>query len=90
MSEQSGFDAGFSRKVEAILNTVQLGAAMQEVYLYPHEVRENLRLAGMRLDGALSLLPDFDGINIPEDHEPDFGPEVEDEEYEVGLNEEDE
>lgn len=85
MSE--GFGVGFSKSVEAILNTVQLGAAMQEVYLYPHEVRENLRLAGMRLDKKLELLPDFaDPFNLPDDYEPDFGEPVEDTDYE---NEED-
>lgn len=72
-----GLGRGFSRDVEAILNTVQLGAAIGEVYLYPHEVRENLRLAGMRLDKNLEM-PEFpDPFNLPPDYEPDFGPEPE-------------
>lgn len=66
----NGFGVGFSKSVEAILATIQLGAAMQEVYLYPHEVRENLRLAGMRLDKKIAQLPD--PWNPPENHEPEF------------------
>lgn len=67
-----GLGRGFSRDVEAILSTVQLGAAMGEVFLYPHEVRENLRLAGMRLDRKLEL-PDFpDPFNLPPDYVPEF------------------
>jgi hypothetical protein len=45
-----GLGRGFSRDVEAILGVVQLGAQLQETYIYPHEVRENLRRAGMTLD----------------------------------------
>lgn len=81
MTDGSGFGRNFSRDVEAVLSTVQLGVAINEVYLYPHEVRENLRIAGMRLDRNLAA-PEFpDPFALPPDYEPDFGdpPEVEDE-----------
>lgn len=78
MSEGSGFGRNFSRDVEAVLAAVQLGAQMQEVYLYPHEVRENLRRAGMRLDRQI-LTPEFPNPwELPADYEPDFGPEIAD------------
>lgn len=72
----SGFGRNFSRDVEAVLSTVQLGAAMQDVYLYPHEVRENLRIAGMRLDRKLEMGEFPDPWNLPDDYEPDFGEPV--------------
>ena len=78
----SGFGRNFSRDVEAVLSVIQLGAAMQETYIYPHEVRKNLRTAGLRLDGKLSDLPD--PWNPPADHEPDFGEEPEDDEFYTG------
>jgi len=84
MSE--GLGRGFSRDVEAILNTVQLGAALGQTYLYPHEVRKNLRLAGMRLDNALPALEN--PWAPPTDHEPDWGDPV-GEDYEYDETEED-
>ena len=89
MSLPSGFGRNFSRDVEAILSTVQLGAAMGETFLYPHEVRENLRMTGMRLDGKAPDLPDFTQPWVPpDDHEPDFGPmpEVEEDYEEEGTD----
>ena len=41
---RSGFGVGFSKEVDSILMAAQLG------HLYPDEVRENLRIAGMVLD----------------------------------------
>jgi hypothetical protein len=77
-----GLGRGFSRDVEAILGVVTLGAQLQETYLYPHEVRENLRLAGMRLDNRLPELRE-PWAPLPPDYEPDFGEPVEiDEEIE--------
>lgn len=73
----SGFGRNFSRDVEAVLSTVQLGAAMQEVYIYPHEVRENLRRAGMVLDGALPQLQN--PYVLPADYEPEWTEPVDDE-----------
>jgi hypothetical protein len=69
-----GLGRGFSRDVEAILGVVTLGAQLQETYIYPHEVRENLRLAGMRLDNRLPELQN--PWAPPPDYEPDFGPTV--------------
>lgn len=72
---RSGFGVGFSKEVEAILAAGQLGA------LYPHEIRANLRIAGMLIDKKVEL-PDFpDPYDLPQDYEPDFGePEDDDEE----------
>jgi hypothetical protein len=67
----SGLGRTFSRDVEAILGVVQMGASLQETYIYPHEVRENLRLAGMRLDNRLPELQN--PWAPPPDYEPDFG-----------------
>lgn len=39
----SGFGQGFSKEVDSILSASELG------HLYPDEVRENLRIAGMVL-----------------------------------------
>jgi len=87
MSEGSGFGRNFSRDVEAILAAVQIGASLNEVYVYPHEVRENLRRAGMRLDRALLTPSAPNPWELPEDHEPDFGPEIiEDIDPEEDLN----
>ncbi len=81
-----GLGRGFSRDVEAILGVVQLGAQLQETYLYPHEVRENLRLAGMRLDNRLPELRE-PWAPLPPDYEPDFGEPIEiDEEIEEDDN----
>jgi hypothetical protein len=70
-----GLGRGFSRDVEAILGVVTLGAQLQETYLYPHEVRENLRRAGMVLDNELPKLQN--PWSPPPDYEPDFGEPVE-------------
>ena len=79
MSE--GLGRGFSRDVEAILNTISIGAQLGETYLYPWEVRENLRRAGMVLDRKVAEI-DF-SETFPEDYEPDFGDPVEaDDDYE--------
>ena len=48
MSDKRGFGVGFSKEVDAIMTVVQMGAQMGTIYVYPHEVRENLRLAGMK------------------------------------------
>lgn len=66
--KRSGFEPGFSKTVEAILIAADRG------HLYPHEVRANLRLAGMHLDEHIEL-PEFE-VNIPEP-----GEDFEDEEY---------
>lgn len=85
----SGFGRNFSRDVEAVLATVQLGAQLGDVYVYPHEVRENLRRAGMVLDRKLMSMPEFDDpYNLPADYEPEFTQVTEDGEYQVGLNDE--
>lgn len=81
-TRRSNFGAGFNKDVEAILQVVHTGAQLQTVYLYPHEVRENLRLAGMALDKKLEM-PDFpdpwEALNDPE-YVPDFGDETDAEE----------
>lgn len=83
----SGLGRNFSKDVEAILAAVQIGNALGEVYVYPHEVRENLRRAGMRLDRALLTPSAPNPWELPPDHEPDYGPEIEDDtEYEEDLN----
>jgi len=72
---RSGFDPGFSKAVEAILVAEDRG------HLYPHEVRANLRIAGMHLDGHIEI-PEFDfpqpgdepedeGLNDTEEEDPD-------------------
>jgi hypothetical protein len=68
-ARHSGFGVGFSKEVDSILATVQLGAQMGEVYLYPHEVRKNLRLAGMVLDQKLEM------TNMPDPYEAGYTPE---------------
>lgn len=80
MSTHEGFGQGFSRSVEAILGIVQLGAQLNETYIYPHEVRENLRMAGMRLDKGLPQLQN--PWAPPPDYEPDFGEPIEIDEFE--------
>ena len=50
---RSGFGQGFARDVEAILVSHERG------HLYDHEVRANLRIAGMHLDQHIEL-PEFD------------------------------
>jgi hypothetical protein len=70
-----GLGRGFSRDVEAILGVVTLGAQLQETYIYPHEVRENLRRAGMTLDNRLPELRE-PWAPLPPGYEPDFGEPV--------------
>lgn len=73
---ENQFGSGFSKEVEAILQIVHLGAQMGTIYIYPHEVRENLRMAGMKLDGNLESLtpfPTYQAPEFPEDYVPDFG-----------------
>jgi hypothetical protein len=77
MSE--GLGRGFSRDVEAILQIVHTGAAIGETFIYPHEVRENLRQAGMRLDNGLPELQN--PWAPPAGYEPDFSEPIEPDEY---------
>lgn len=73
---RSGFDPGFSKAVEAILIAEDRG------HLYPHEVRANLRLAGMHLDGHIEI-PDFEFPKLEDEPaEPDTDPT--DDDYEEG------
>ena len=63
---RSGFGPGFSKEVDAIVSAAELG------HLYPDEVRENLRLAGMVLRRRAEMPvfvaeedpTDFDGEDI--------------------------
>lgn len=72
---ESGFGRGFARDVEAILSVLAMQAQDGTVYMYPHETRENLRLAGMRLD---KKIPVFAPMAYDwEKHEPEFDPEPE-------------
>lgn len=84
-----GFGVGFAKAVEAILGVVQLGATLGVTYIYPHEVRENLRRAGMKLDRNLALLPEFpnpyEELELPQDYEPDFGEDETNIEEEVNV-----
>jgi hypothetical protein len=66
---QSGFGVGFSKEVDSILAAGQLG------HLYPDEVRENLRIAGMVL-GRTAEMGEFVA------YEPDDPGDA------VGLNDE--
>jgi hypothetical protein len=75
----------FARDMEAILGLVQLGAQLGETYIYPHEVRENLRLVGMRLDRSLPQLQN--PWAPPPDHEPDWGEPIGNDE-DIDLEEE--
>lgn len=74
---------GFARELEAFTSLLVLQAQTGDVYVYPHEVRENLRMIGCRVDKKLPQFADhtFDW----ERHEPDFGPEMEEDE---GLTDE--
>lgn len=73
----SGFGRNFSRDAEAVFRSIELGAAIGIPLIYPHEIRENMRIAGFRLDRKLEL-PEFDDpFNLPDDYEPDFGEPVE-------------
>lgn len=77
----SGLGRNFSRDVEAILGIVQMGASLGDVYIYPHEVRQNLRRAGLSLDRKMPEIPEYGNpYEIPADHEPDFDPAMDDEE----------
>lgn len=77
-SRRSGFGPGFSKDVEAILQTVEFGRQMGEVYLYPHEVRKNLRIAGMDLDRKLQM------TNMPDPYEVGYEPEFDEAELPEG------
>ena len=95
MSDKRGFGVGFSKEVDAIMTVVQMGAQMGAIYVYPHEVRENLRLAGMKLDRNLQRLtpfPTYQAPEFPADYEADFEGEPQEEyepsEYEVPIDEE--
>lgn len=74
-----GLGRGFSRDVEAILQIVHTGAAIGETFIYPHEVRENLRLAGMRLDRGLPQLAN--PWAPPADYEPEFTDPIDDDDF---------
>lgn len=58
---RSGFGPGFSKEVDSILGAAQLG------HLYPDEVRENLRIAGMVLQREAEM-PEF--VYADPDSEP--------------------
>ena len=87
VSERSGFGVGFSKSIEAILGVVQTGHALGVTYIHPWEVRENLRLAGMRLDRNIAQIAEFPDpyseLEVPDDYQPDFGPEDPEEGYDV-------
>ena len=59
-ARRSGFGAGFSKDVEAVIATSDRGL------LYPDEVRANLRIAGMVMREE-SQMPQF----APEVYEPE-------------------
>jgi hypothetical protein len=65
----------FARELDAIRDILILQQQTGEVYLYPHEVRENMRLAGMRVDHNLPALNHVE-FDFDKDYEPDFGPEL--------------
>jgi hypothetical protein len=72
---ESRLGRGFARDVEAILSVLAMQNQDGNVYLYPWEVRQNLRMAGMRLDKAI---PEFSPVAYDwERHEPEFDPEPE-------------
>jgi hypothetical protein len=66
---------GFARDVEAILSVLAAQNIDGMTYIYPWEVRANLRLAGMSLDKSIPefVTPAYDWEN----HEPEFDPEPE-------------
>lgn len=79
-----GFGRGFSRDVEAILSVLQAGHVTGETFIYPHEVRENLRLAGMRLDGNIELPQFMDPEQFADpEYQPDWNevPITDDEDF---------
>lgn len=67
MSEQrkSGFGVGFSKEVDSILAAGAMGV------IFPHEVRRNLELAGMELDGEIEM-PKFPTPQL-EEYDIDVG-----------------
>lgn len=85
----SGFGRNFSRDVEAILAIVQVADAHGLMGMLDHEFRENLRVAGVRLDRKIALPEIQDPFNLPDDYEPDFGEPVTDDEIdgEEAVNE---
>ena len=79
---ESRLGRGFARDVEAILSVIAMQNADGQTYIFPWEVRENLRLAGMSLDRKI---PEFIPVTYDwEQHEPEFDPEPED----IDLNDE--
>lgn len=72
---ESRLGRGFARDVDAILSVLAAQNHDGQAYLYPWEVRANLRLAGMRLD---KQVPEFVTQAYDwENHEPEFDPETE-------------
>jgi uncharacterized protein with von Willebrand factor type A (vWA) domain len=70
---KSGFGIGFSKEVESILGAAQLG------HLYPDEVRENLRIAGMVLHRKVEELDTYDEPVYDDEDPIEYEPEVTDE-----------
>lgn len=63
---KSGFGIGFSKEIESILGAAQLG------HLYPDEVRENLRIAGMVLRREAEM-PELEAYVHPDEvYEEDY------------------
>lgn len=75
-TNESGFPVGFSKVVEAILTAGQMHYNNVPL-LYLHEVRANLRKAGMIVDRNVEM-PDFEDPYSP-GYEPDFIDETEQE-----------
>lgn len=72
---ESRLGRGFARDVEAILSVLAMQNQDGQMYLYPWEVRANLRLAGCVLD---KQVPEFVPVEYDWDHhEPEFDPEPE-------------
>ena len=67
---ESRLGRGFARDVEAILSVLAMQNADGMTYVYPWEVRANLRLAGMSLDKNIPefVTPEYDW----EQHEAEF------------------
>lgn len=68
----SGFGIGFSKEVDSILMAAQLG------HVYPNEVRENLRLAGMVLTREAEMTTfNFDPVTDGEETYDGIGQDYE-------------
>lgn len=67
---ESRLGRGFARDVEAILSILAMQNQDGQMYVYPWEIRRNLRLAGMSLDTKIPefVTPEYDW----EQHEPEF------------------